>query len=72
MQGPDTFIAMTTLWGSDYQGALERALVWFQGKYPDRKPSVVVLHPDAPEIEMPEGMKLVRKRTTPLGEVWIG
>jgi len=72
MESPDTFIAVSTRWGSDYQGALERALEWFEQNYPDQKPSVILLHPDAPEIEVPEGMKVIRKRSTPQGEVWIG
>lgn len=72
MQSPDTFIAMSTRWGSDYQGALERALEWFQENYPDRKPSVILLHPDAPELEIPADMKIVRKRSVPLGEIWVG
>lgn len=72
MQTPHTFYAVSTLWGSDYPGALERAIEEFKEKYPDRKPSVVLLHPGAPEIEIAEGLKVVRKRTVPLGEVWVG
>lgn len=72
METPDTFIAMSTRWGSDYPGALERALESFQEKYPDRKASVILLHPDAPELEIPAGMKVIRKRSTPQGEVWVG
>ena len=72
MQAPDTYITMTTLWGQRYREALVRAAEELKERFPDRKPSVILLHPDAPEIEIPEGMKVIRKRSTPLGEVWVG
>lgn len=72
MQSPDTFIAMTTLWGENYDEALVKAMEEFEERFPGQKPSVILLHPDAPEIEIPEGMKVIRKRSTPLGEVWVG
>lgn len=72
MGSPDTFIAMSTRWGQDYPGALTRAIEAFEERFPDRKASVILLHPDAPEIEVPEGMKVIRKKSTPQGEVWVG
>lgn len=72
MQAPDTFIAISTLWGQNYPEALIRAMEEFQERFPDRKPSVILLHPDAPEIEVPQGLKVIRKRNVPPGEVWVG
>jgi len=65
-----TFIAMTTLWGSGYDEALARGIEEFQERY--GRPSVVLLHPKSPEIEIPAGLKEIRKSNVPQGEVWVG
>jgi len=85
MQSPDTFIAMTTRWGSDYPDALSRARTEFIARY-GKEPSVVMLNPDVSDDVWGElahehvggkpgmlmGMKIVRKRSVPPGEVWVG
>lgn len=85
METPDTFIAMSTRWGSDYPDALRRAREEFITRY-GREPSVVMLHPDISDdawADLAEedawgkagvlmDMKIIRKRSVPLGEVWVG
>lgn len=81
---PETFIAATTLWGSDYPSAVREARSTFKAKF-GRNPTVVIVNPGISEEAWQAlseadawgdkeilSMKIITKRTVPLGEVWVG
>ena len=66
------FYVCSTLWDHTFPEALERAIEMYKTLH-GGEPTIVLLHPDdAPDLEIPEGMEVLRRPHIPPGEVWIG
>lgn len=66
------FYVCSTLWGATFPEALKRAIEMYKTLH-GGEPTIVLLHlDDAPDLEAPEGMEIVRRAHHPQFEVWVG